>query len=135
MKTSTIRQVVTVAASPVEVYRVLMSSRLHAEFTGAPAKISPRVGGTIMAWGGYIHGMNLALVPGKRIVQAWRPSEETWPKDHDSKVQFELSPTPRGTRIRFTHSNVPAEHAAHLSKGWHESYWEPLSRYFREKSS
>ena len=86
-----------------------------------------------MAWGGYIHGKNLTLAPGKRIVQRWRPAEETWPRTHFSKVTFVLFPTRAGTRLKFTHTGVPQEHLAHLSAGWKESYWDPLRKYLRAR--
>ena len=130
----TIRQTVLLPGTPAAVYRALMTTKGHAAFTGAKARISPRVGGTFMAWGGYIHGRNLALVPGKRIVQTWRPSDETWPADYDSKVTFAFVPVRGGTRVTFRHSGVPVEHAGHLSRGWKKSYWEPLRRYLASRS-
>ena len=130
MKTRTIRQTATFPAKPLEVYEALMTSRGHAAFTGAPARISSKVGGTFWAWGGYIHGRNLELVPGKRIVQSWRPTEESWPEDYFSTVKFELEATAGGTRLKFTHSGVLAEHAGHLADGWKSSYWTPLRAYF-----
>lgn len=129
MKLKTIRQTVVLPGTPREVYGALMTTRGHQAFTGADAKISSKVGGKFMAWGGYIHGTNLKLVPGKTIYQTWVPSDETWPQGHESKVRFSLSPSPRGTRLKFTHSGVPAEHVGHLSKGWKESYWNPLRKY------
>ncbi|MCI4350416.1 MAG: SRPBCC domain-containing protein [Thermoplasmata archaeon] len=101
-------------------------------FTGADARISPKVGGKFMAWGGYIHGTNIKLVPGKTIVQKWVPSEATWPSGHESTVTYSLTPSPRGTRLSFTHSGVPAEHAGHLTTGWKKSYWDPLRQYLAE---
>lgn len=129
MRLRTIRQTVVLPGSPMDVYRALMTTRGHAGFSGAAARISPKVGGTFMAWGGYIHGKNLKLVPGKTIVQSWVPSEVSWPEGHESKVSFRLAPSPRGTRVTFTHSGVPSEHASHLASGWKESYWIPLRRY------
>ncbi|HEV2230780.1 MAG TPA: SRPBCC domain-containing protein [Thermoplasmata archaeon] len=130
IRTGTIRQRVEIPASPAAVYRTLMTSAGHRAFTGAPARISGRVGGSFTAWGGYIHGRNLELVVGKRIVQAWVPAEASWPEGHESKVTYRLSPSRNGTRISFTHSAVPREHVGHLSSGWKESYWDPLRRYF-----
>ncbi|MCI4364978.1 MAG: SRPBCC domain-containing protein [Thermoplasmata archaeon] len=106
-----------------------MTTRGHKAFTGADARISGKVGGKFMAWGGYIHGTNLKLVPGKTIVQTWVPSDETWPKGHASVVRFALAPSPRGTKVTFTHSKVPAEHVGHLRTGWKTSYWTPLRKY------
>ncbi len=134
MRTRTIRQSVTLPGPPEEVYRALMSTKGHEGFTGAPARISPRVGGSFVAWGGYIHGKNLELVPGRRIVQAWRPSEDSWPPRYFSKVTFLLAKTKGGTRLRFVHSGVPVDHADHLSEGWKESYWQPLAKYFRGRA-
>ncbi len=129
MQVRTIRQVVVLPGTPRQVYDALMTSKGHRGFSGAEARISSRVGGKFMAWGGYIHGTNLRLVPGKTIVQSWVPSDGTRPKGHLSRVRFDLSASPRGTRLKFTHSSVPVEHAGHLSKGWKESYWVPLRKY------
>jgi uncharacterized protein YndB with AHSA1/START domain len=129
MKTGIIRQSVGLPGTPQQVYDALMTTRGHRAFSGADARISPRVGGKFMAWGGYIHGTNLRLVPGKLIVQTWVPSDATWPKGHLSKVRYALARSPRGTRVAFTHSAVPAEHVGHLSKGWKTSYWTPLRKY------
>ena len=129
VKLRTIRQSIVLPATPLEVYEALMTTKGHVAFTGADARISPRVGGKFMAWGGYIHGTNLKLVPGRTIVQSWVPSDETWPKGHTSQVRYSLTKSPRGTRVTFTHSKVPAEHAGHLASGWKESYWVPLKKY------
>ncbi|MGP8077835.1 MAG: SRPBCC domain-containing protein [Thermoplasmata archaeon] len=129
MKTRTIRQVAWVRAPPNAVYDALMTTRGHTGFTGAASRISGRVGGKFMAWDGYIHGTNLELIRGRTIVQAWRPTEESWPADHDSVVRFSLTPYRGGTRIRFTHSRVPSGHAGHLAKGWKDHYWAPLKAY------
>ena len=133
MKLGTIRQTVILPGTPREVYDALMTSSGHRAFTGEDARISPKVGGKFMAWGGYIHGTNLRLVPGKTIYQAWVPSEGSWPKGHESRVRFSLAPSPRGTRLTFTHSGVPMEHVGHLSEGWKESYWTPLRKYLAGK--
>ncbi len=132
MKTGSIRQVVLLPGTPEEVYEALMTTRGHEGFTGAPARISPRVGGTFQAWGGYIHGKNLVLVPAKRIVQAWRPGEEGWLARYYSKVSFLLTRSGKKTRLRFAHSGVPLDHLEHLSLGWKESYWQPLTAYLKK---
>lgn len=133
MKTRTIRQTVVLPAPPAVVFQTLMTSKGHSAFTGAPARIQPKVGTTFTVWGGYIHGKNLELVPGKRIVQSWRPSEETWPEDYFSTVTYSFSRVPTGTRVEFVHSGVLPDHAGHLSSGWKESYWGPLQTYFAKR--
>ena len=72
MKTKTLQQKVRFRASPIEVYEMLMDSRKHRSLSSMPAKISKKVGGRFTAWGSHISGFNLALLPGRKIVQAWR---------------------------------------------------------------
>jgi uncharacterized protein YndB with AHSA1/START domain len=132
MKTRTIRQSVFLPASPEVVFDTLMTVKGHSGFSGAPARISRKVGATFNVWGGYIHGKNLELIRGKKIVQSWRPSEESWPEDYYSTVSFTLAPVKGGTRLTFIHSGVLADHAGHLASGWKKSYWDPLSVYLKK---
>ncbi len=122
--TKTIRQSATFAASPHHVYAALMDSRKHARFTNSPARISRQVGGKFTAFGGYIEGTNLALVPDRKIVQVWRASG--WPANHYSRATFTLKRVKTGTRLTFTQSGVPARHYTSIKKGWIEHYWTPM---------
>ena len=131
MKVGSIHQTVRLPGSPRAVYDLLMTTKGHIAFTGAEARISPKVGGKFMSWGGYIHGRNLALTPGKTIYQTWIPTDPSWPKGHESRVRYALTATSGGTRLTFTHSRVPIEHVGHLSSGWKESYWGPLRKYLQ----
>ena len=119
-----IRQSVTFKAAPHAVYEALMDSRKHAKFTHGGAKISRKVGGAIMAFDGYITGHNLALAPDQKIVQAWHASE--WEDGHMSKVTFKLTPVAAGTRLSFTHSNVPDPFVEDIRQGWIDNYWAPM---------
>ncbi|MBM4436236.1 MAG: hypothetical protein FJ029_03155, partial [Actinobacteria bacterium] len=67
----TIRQTATFKATPQDVYDALMDSAKHAAFSGSAAAIGPGVGDAFSAHDGYITGAHLALIPGKKIVQAW----------------------------------------------------------------
>jgi uncharacterized protein YndB with AHSA1/START domain len=133
VKVGSIHQTVILPGTPREVYTLLTTSKGHIAFTGADARISPRVGGRFMAWGGYIHGTNLSLIPGRTVYQTWVPSDPTWPKGHESRVRYSLSTLPRRTRVTFTHSRVPTEHIGHLSPGWKKSYWDPLRAYLTKQ--
>lgn len=75
METRKISQSVTLKASPHDVYEALMDSKKHAKFTGGKASISREVGGKFSAFNGYAEGINLQLVPDKKIVQSWRASD------------------------------------------------------------
>jgi len=75
MVTRTIKQSVTIKASPHVVYEALMDSKKHAAFTGGKATISRKVGGKFSVFDEYAEGENLELVPDKKIVQSWRASD------------------------------------------------------------
>ena len=120
-----VRQSVTFKATPHQVYEALMDSRKHAQFTGDAASISRKVGGKIMAYGGYITGTNLELVPDKKIVQTWHAAD--WPEGHTSRVTFRLTPAEGGgAHLTFTHSGVPDEHYKAIKQGWIDNYWTPM---------
>lgn len=126
MKTRTIRQSVTLKASPHEVYEMLMDSRRHSKFTEAKASISRKIGGKFTAMDGYIDGVNIDLVADKKIVQSWRGSD--WREGHYSKATFSLKKVKSGTRLTFTQSGVPDEHCAGISQGWRDFYWTPMKK-------
>lgn len=119
-----IRQTVTFNASPRAVYEALMDSRKHAAFTGSPARISRRPGGRFTAYGPYLSGVNLELVPGRKIVQLWRSSN--WPKFHYSTVTYDLKKVRGGTRLTFTQVGVPDNDYKDKKAGWITHYWQPM---------
>jgi activator of HSP90 ATPase len=126
----TIRQAVTIKATPRAVYETLMDSRKHAVFTGAPAQISRRPGGRFTAYGSYISGVNLELVPGKRIVQLWR--SKGWPKYHYSTVTYALARVKGGTRLTFTQEGVPDDDVKDKTSGWITHYWQPMKAHLEK---
>jgi activator of HSP90 ATPase len=124
METKIIRQAVTIKASPHDVYEALMDSKQHAEFTGGRAAISRKVGGKFTAFDGYARGVNLELVPDKKIVQTWRA--EDWPEGHYSKATFTFTKVESGTKLKFTQTGVPEDQYASISQGWRDYYWAPM---------
>jgi activator of HSP90 ATPase len=124
-----IHQEVTLPVSPDRVYAVLTDGKLFTEATGgAAAEIGRDEGAAFSLFGGAIHGRVVELVPGKRVVQAWRP--RPWPDGHYSLVRFTLTPDGSGTRVALDHTGYPADQHDHLSAGWPANYFEPLAKYF-----
>ena len=69
--TKTLLQKITFKnTKPNTLYELYMDSKKHSIATGAPAKISTKVGGKFSAHGGYISGKNLQLVMDKQIIQS-----------------------------------------------------------------
>ncbi len=123
-----VRQQVTLRAKKHDVYEALMDSRKHAKFTESKASISRRVGGAIMAAGGYIEGQNLRLKADELIVQKWRAKD--WPKGHYSTAAFRLRARKGKTVLFFTQRNVPDKAYKDMKQGWKYFYWEKMKKTF-----
>ena len=106
----------------------IMDSKTHSQATGAPAKLSRKVGGKFTAFGGQLMGRNLLVVPNTIIVQTWRASG--WKKtDPDSILLIRFSKTKTGSRVDLVHANVPEYDHQGVTDGWHHYYWEAWRVY------
>ena len=128
MKTKTIRQTVLFKVSSHEVFEALMDSKKHSKFSGAKASISRKIGGKFSVYNGYAAGKNLEIIPDKKIIQSWCASD--WDEAAISTVVFEFSTIKSGSRLQFTHSQIPAEHAESIAQGWKDFYWKPMKEMF-----
>jgi activator of HSP90 ATPase len=117
-----------IAASPDELYAAWLDSESHTNMTGGQARVNDEVGATFEAWDGYIHGRNLVLEPGKRIVQSWRTSEFD-DSEADSQIEVRFEQVSEGTKVTIWHTGLPP-HGAQYEQGWVESYFEPMKEYF-----
>ena len=127
-----IHQEVVIKASPARVYQALTDAKQFSTVTdlvmpGAATVISPDVGGAFSMFGGVITGRHIEMVPGGRLVQAWR--EKNWEPGIYSLVRFQLDGQGADTKLVFDHTGIPQGHAGHLAPGWKSHYWEPLQKY------
>lgn len=138
-----IHQEVSFAASGARVYEALTVAaqfdaitRLSDGITlvtaaGAQATaISPEVGGAFTLFGGYITGRHLEMLPGERLVQAWRAGG--WNAGEYSVVRFSLAAQGTGCKLLFDHRGFPQGQGASLAYGWRVHYWEPLAKFLRQ---
>jgi uncharacterized protein YndB with AHSA1/START domain len=128
-----IHQEVTFPASPERVYELLTDGAKFAEATGRPAKIGGE-GATFSIFGDYINGRQIELVPGQRIVQAWRGAD--WGPGVYSLVRFTLIPEGNGAKLVVDHDAYPEGKSPmypswheHLSTNWPVFYFEPFAKY------
>jgi activator of HSP90 ATPase len=105
-----------------------MDSAKHGASTGSPAKISRKVGGKWSAFGGMLVGKNLALLPGRMIVQSWRSTG--WKKaDPDSVLVVTFEKTKGGATVHLAHIGVPQHDHQGVTQGWPKYYWGPWKAY------
>jgi uncharacterized protein YndB with AHSA1/START domain len=117
-------------SSPDRVFGALARSQDHAAFTGAPAEIGAAAGDPWSAFGGKIHGVNVEVVPGTRLVQAWRSA--AWTPGVYSLVTFAVEGKDGGTQLTMTHDAVPDGAQAMLEGGWEQMYWGPLRTWLAQ---
>ncbi|HEY2856253.1 MAG TPA: SRPBCC domain-containing protein [Gemmatimonadaceae bacterium] len=130
-----IHQVIHFNVPPARVYNTLMDPREFMaimKFSTVPDAPEPtiegNVGGTFALFGGHILGRHIELVPGTRVVQAWRTSG--WPVGLYSIARFELASADGGTKLSFDHTGFPKGDGAHLANGWYLNYWTPMEKHF-----
>lgn len=124
----TIKQRVTFKAPPAIVYELLADSRKHSAVTGRKATISRKIGGAFSASGNDVSGVNVDLVRGQRIVQAWR--HRRFPEGVFSMAAVNLTPTADGgTALVLTHRGVPKDLIPETERTWRELYWARIKAY------
>ena len=128
----TIKQRVKFKAPPATLYDLLADSRKHAEVTGRKATISRKIGGTFSVSGNDVTGVNVDLVPARRIVQAWR--HRRFPEGIFSMAAVTLKPTPDGgTELVLTHRGVPKDLIPETERNWRDQYWSRIKAYLDTK--
>jgi len=128
---SKIHQEATFKAAPARIYKTLIDLKQFEQATGAPAEGESSVGGGFSAFGGFVTGRHVELVPDKRVVQAWRA--KSWPEGVHSIVRFELHADGKGTKLVFDHDGFPEDQKDHLSNGWKANYWDKLASFLDAK--
>lgn len=95
-----------------------------------PTMVSGQAGGAFSAFGGYVTGRQIELVPNERIVQVWRAG--SWKPGEFSLAKFVLVEDGANTKLVFDHTGFPAGTAEHLAEGWRVNYWEPLEKFLAQ---
>jgi uncharacterized protein YndB with AHSA1/START domain len=127
----TIKQRVKFNAPPVTVYDLLADSKKLSAVTGRKATISRKIGGTFSVSANEVSGINVDLVPGRRIVQAWR--HRRFPEGIFSMAAVTLTPTSDGgTELVLTHRGVPKDLIPETELAWREQYWSRIKVYLAQ---
>jgi uncharacterized protein YndB with AHSA1/START domain len=127
-----IHQEVVIAAPPQQVSQLLTNGSLFGAATGQPATITDREGESFSLFGGRVEGRQIELVPGQRVVQAWRfgtAHDSPWEPGIYSTLRFTLHPVGDGTRLVIDHTGIPSEWIEHLSQGYPTFYLDPIAKF------
>jgi activator of HSP90 ATPase len=129
-----IHQETTFPTSPERVYELLTHGAEFAAATGRAASIGTAEGAEFSLFDGFISGRLIELVPGRRVVQAWRGQE--WEPGVYSLVRFTVEADEEGARLILDHSGYPEGESPryptwheHLSTNWPVFYFEPFRKY------
>jgi uncharacterized protein YndB with AHSA1/START domain len=121
----TIKHKVRFRIPPETIYDLLADSQKRTEITGREAVLSDKVGGKFSTDFGQVTGVNVDLVPGRRLVQAWRRND--FPEGVYSMAAITLAPTPSGgTQLVLTHRGVPKPLLDQIEDYWRHVYWAPM---------
>lgn len=129
---STIVKSVVLPASASELYHMYLDSDVHAEFTGAPAKVSAEPGAPFEAFGGLLKGTMLTTIRPRLIVQAWR-SVNFADEDPDSTLIISFTPEDEDGRIDLVHLDVPENDYQGVNGGWDSRYFAPWLSYLQNR--
>ena len=121
----TIKHKVRFKIPPETIYDLLADSRKRTQVTGREALLSDKIGGKFSTDAGQVTGVNVDLVPGRRLVQAWR--RQDFPEGIYSMAAITLAPTPSGgTELVLTHRGVPKHLLDDTEEYWRHVYWAPM---------
>ena len=125
----TIKQTYHVHSSLEEVWKGLTDPKYIDGWGGGPAKIDEKKGTEFEFWGGDIYGINVEVVPLKKLVQEWFAGK--W--DKPSIVAFTLTKEKDTVKIDLLHTGVPDNEAKDIDEGWKEYFLGPLKEYLEKE--
>jgi len=108
---------------------VFTDGEKFAAATGRPARVSDEEGKDFALFGGRVEGRQVELVPGERVVQAWRQGGDhpnPWEAGVYSIVRFTLKPEGKATKLIIDHEGVPPEWEDSIRSNYPRFYQDPL---------
>ena len=113
---------ILIQASPATIFEFLTVAEKHVEWNGTSAELDARPGGVYRVLAGGLHqaaGEYLEVVPNERVVFTfgWDQPDHPIPSG-STRVEIQLIPEGDKTRLRLTHSGLPADAVSDHTKGW-----------------
>jgi activator of HSP90 ATPase len=127
-----ITQQALIAAEPAEVYAVLADADALSALSGMSGVPGPSAGEEFSAFDGNVTGRQIELVPGQRLVQAWRFPQ--FAPGTYSMVSFTLTAEAGGTRLVIQQHGEPDDWHDHIDANWPTFYLTPLENHFARQT-
>jgi len=121
----TIKQTYKINAPAKKVWQALIDHKEIDYWGAGPATMDDKVGTEFSLWNGDIHGKNIEVVDGKKLVQEWFGGD--W--DEPSIATFTLSEKDGRTTIELHQTNVPDSDFDDIADGWKQYYLGPIKEY------
>jgi len=104
-----------------EVFRHLTDPAAMVRWMGQHATLRPVPGGAfeIDINGVPVRGHYLEIDPPRRVLVSWGVVGNPALPPGATQVEFTLTPTPAGTRLRLVHRGLPPDQAPMHATGWH----------------
>lgn len=110
-----------IAASPQDVFALMSEPERLRRWQALSATVDFRVGGDYsftVTPGNVAEGSFLEIEPGRRLVYTWGWAGQDAPATGPSTITVELEPENGQTRVRLTHSGLPADQRDGHGEGW-----------------
>jgi uncharacterized protein YndB with AHSA1/START domain len=137
-----IHQQIVIDAYPREVFTVLADAAALSVLSGMTGTAGRQCGEEFTAFDGHVTGWQIELVPGTRIVQAWR--FPVWEPGAYTIVRFTLAADGGKTLLLVDQHGEPEGadglgcHLTwrdHLNEGWRAFYLTPIARHFAAQAA
>lgn len=123
-----IQQKIMIDADRAQVYELFADAAALSALSGMSGTPGRSAGEEFSAFDGHVVGRQIELVPGERIVQAWR--FPAWEPGIYSIVQFTLVTEGGGTRLVIDQHGEPDAWHDHINSNWPTFYLTPLTKHF-----
>jgi len=126
--TSTLTMTETFQCQPTDLYRALTFRPMVEAYMGGDIVFEPVKGEKFSLAGGNIVGTFVDLVQDAKITQLWR--KKSWPDEHFSQVNIELTAKDGSTKLSLTQTGVPETDVEKTREGWRANYWDRMRQIF-----
>jgi uncharacterized protein YndB with AHSA1/START domain len=120
--TKAIERVITIAARPETVFRLLTDPKEYVRWKGKLAQLEPRADGRFhvdfMNDKDVVDGRFVEVIPSRRVVFTWGWEGNPVVPPGSSTVEIDLEPDGQGTRLRLVHRGLPQEAVPTHAEGW-----------------